>query len=189
MNRYEPTNSAPSANSAMTCRVSPRLGSCCRTSSCPARQPRRHRHRRPPRSRNDDQQSFQLSSFLPFNYRRLDYKAAVEAGKHVFMEKPCCVDAGGYRSLMETNRRADEKGLKVGVGHSPHYLEKEHIDLLEAVWTGKSYNEGWSGATSSFTGILGREASYSGQVVKWDELAQKGPSLRCSVCTCQCQVI
>lgn len=33
------------------------------------------------------------------------------------------------------------------------------------------------GATSSFTSILGREASYSGRVVKWGELAEKGPAL------------
>ena len=36
--------------------------------------------------------------------------------KHVFMEKPCCVDAPGFRSLMETKKLADEKGLKVAVG-------------------------------------------------------------------------
>jgi hypothetical protein len=42
-------------------------------------------------------------------------------------EKPCCVDAGGYRSLLETNKLADEKHLKVGVGlfrrHLPKYLD------------------------------------------------------------------
>ena len=63
----------------------------------------------------------------PPGFRPMHYRAAVEAGKHVFMEKPCCVDAGGYRSLQETNQLADEKGLKVGVGffrrHLPQYLE------------------------------------------------------------------
>ena len=57
----------------------------------------------------------------------MHYRAAIEAGKHVFMEKPCCVDAGGFRSLMETNKLADKQGLKVGVGlfrrHMPTYLE------------------------------------------------------------------
>jgi hypothetical protein len=56
------------------------------------------------------------------------------------------------------------------------YLQ-EHVDLLDAIWNDRPYHEGWFGATSSFTSILGREASYSGQVVKWDELAEKGPSL------------
>jgi hypothetical protein len=50
----------------------------------------------------------------------------------------------------------------------------EHADLLEAIWNGKPYHEGWFGATSSFTAILGREATYSGQVIAWDELAEKG---------------
>ncbi|TWU64597.1 Inositol 2-dehydrogenase/D-chiro-inositol 3-dehydrogenase [Crateriforma conspicua] len=63
----------------------------------------------------------------PPGFRPLHYRAAIEAGKHVFMEKPCCVDAGGYRSLLQTNKLADEKNLKVGVGlfrrHMPTYLE------------------------------------------------------------------
>jgi hypothetical protein len=276
----------------------------------------------------------------PPGFRPLHYRAAIEAGKHVFMEKPCCTDAGGFRSLMETNKLADQKKLKVGVGlfrrHMPTYLDamkklhggelgkiqflrcycnmkswgalprrpgmtafeyqirnwrvfdwlgggrlveahcheldvmdwvmgdhpvecngmggrtalsseprfgtdydhhfheytyadgtkmysqcrqmngcwgpmtehihtdktvvdllgkirisnvrdrkaevvnpyrQEHVDLLDAIWNDKPYNEGWIGATSSFTAVLGREASYSGQVVKWDELAEKGPAL------------
>ena len=63
----------------------------------------------------------------PPGFRPLIYSAAVRAGKHVFMEKPCCVDAPGYRLLLETNKLADQTGLKVGVGfqrrHSPNYLE------------------------------------------------------------------
>ena len=36
---------------------------------------------------------------------------------------------------------------------------------------------GWHGATSSMTAILGRMATYSGQIVKWDEAVEKGKSL------------
>jgi predicted dehydrogenase len=50
------------------------------------------------------------------------YAAAIKAGKHVFMEKPCCVDAPGYKLLVETNKLADEKGLKVGVGFQRHHI-------------------------------------------------------------------
>ena len=46
----------------------------------------------------------------PPGFRPIHYAAAVAAGKHVFMEKPCCVDAPGFRSLMETNKLADERG-------------------------------------------------------------------------------
>ncbi len=63
----------------------------------------------------------------PPGFRPAQYRAAVEAGKHVFMEKPVCVDAPGYRSVMESNRLADEKNLKVVVGlqsrHDPQNIE------------------------------------------------------------------
>ena len=63
----------------------------------------------------------------PPHFHPLHYAAAVKAGKHVFMEKPCCVDAPGYRSLLATNEEAKQKGLSVGVGlqrhHQRNYLE------------------------------------------------------------------
>ncbi|MBN2473349.1 MAG: Gfo/Idh/MocA family oxidoreductase [Pirellulales bacterium] len=273
----------------------------------------------------------------PPGFRPMQYKAAVEAGKHVFMEKPVCVDAPGFRSVMETNRAADQKNLKVAVGlnsrHTPpcvetvkrvhdgavgeilferaygnnpgvwvrprtpaqtemeyqmrnwyyfvwlcgdliveqhvhlidlanwlkqdhpveangmggrevrkgkdhgqifdhHFVEytyadgskmfsqcrhiagcanragtfahgpdgvaatngtisgkrpwqytgpkvsghqQEHVDLIEALRKDLKYNEGWFGATSSMTAVLGRMATYSGKVVAWDEAVEKGP--------------
>ena len=271
----------------------------------------------------------------PPGFRPIHYRAAVEAGKHVFLEKPLCIDAPGFRSVMETNKLAQQKGLKIGVGlyrrHHPAYQKGirriqegqigqiqfmrctcnmtawggmqrkpgmsemetqirfwrcfdwlsggrlveahcheldvmdwamgdhpveangmggrqvctsgrfaadydhhfheylyangvrmysqsraqdnvwqditehvhgtkgvldfsgkilkineypgreatspyrlEHADLLDAIRNDKPYHEGWIGATSSFTAILGREASYSGQIVKWDELVARG---------------
>jgi predicted dehydrogenase len=63
----------------------------------------------------------------PPGFRPRHYKAAIEAGKNVFMEKPCCVDGPGFKILMEANKMADEKGLLVGVGlqrrHQPNYME------------------------------------------------------------------
>ena len=272
----------------------------------------------------------------PPGFRPPHYKAAIEAGKHVFMEKPCCTDAPGYRMLMETNKLADEKGLKVGVGlqrhhasgyiggvkeiqdgkvgdvvftrvywngngiwfrdrrpdesemqyqirnwyhfiwlsgdniceqhvhnidvsnwikgdhpveangmgyciqrykgrdpkkgmgqiYDYHFIEytykdgtkmfsqcrqipntwssvsesihgtkgvtsvsgkgpelkfgnpyqQEHFDLLNAIRKNEKYNEGWYGATSSFTAVLGRMATSSGKLVKWDDAAAKGTS-------------
>ncbi len=263
----------------------------------------------------------------PPGFRPMHYAAAVGAGKHVFMEKPCCVDAPGFRSFMESNKLADEKGLKVVVGlqrrHSEeflgpvkeiqdgslgdltlmraywngnpiwirrrrpgqtemeyqmhnwyhfvwlcgdhileqhvhnldvcnwvkgehpveangmgschvrdnrgvgqiydnHFVEftykdgtkmysqcrqqpntwksvtqfvhgvkgvkelpgsgavdgypQEHVNLIDAIRNGTKLNDGWHGATSSFTAVLGRMATYSGQVVKWDDAVAKGPN-------------
>jgi len=263
----------------------------------------------------------------PPGFRPIHYKAAIEAGKHVFMEKPCCTDAPGFNMLMEANKMADEKGLKVGVGLQRHHqgsyiqgikeirdgkygdilftrvywngggvwtrgggatpmenqminwyyfiwlcgdniceqhvhnldignwvmddhpveanamggrevrkgdlkygqifdhhfveytyadgrkmysqcrhirgcwnsvseyahgtkgaggvssrgrganpYDQEHTDLIAAIKKNEKYNEGWYGATSSMTAVLGRMASYSGQVVKWDDAVKKGPA-------------
>lgn len=63
----------------------------------------------------------------PPHFRPTQYAAAVEAGKHVFMEKPLCVDAPGYRTLVAANAEARRKKLSVVVGlqrrHQKNYLE------------------------------------------------------------------
>jgi predicted dehydrogenase len=61
---------------------------------------------------------------------------------------------------------------KAGGGH-----QQEQHDLIEALMAGKIYNEGEYGALSTFTAILGREACYSGKVLKWDELLAKGKDI------------
>ncbi len=45
----------------------------------------------------------------PPHFRPMHLKAAVEAGKHVFCEKPVAVDGPGLRSVMETAKLAAEK--------------------------------------------------------------------------------
>ncbi len=55
--------------------------------------------------------------------------------------------------------------------------QQEQHDLIEAMMAGKVYNEGEFGAKSTFAAILGREACYSGRVLKWDELLAKGKDL------------
>lgn len=63
----------------------------------------------------------------PPGFRPTHFAAAVEAGKHVFMEKPVATDAPGIRKVLAAAKKADRKGLKVGVGfnrrHSPLYEE------------------------------------------------------------------
>lgn len=59
----------------------------------------------------------------PPGFRPQHFDAAIQAGKHVFMEKPVCVDAVGARRVLEAAKAADQKGLKVVVGLQRHYQE------------------------------------------------------------------
>ena len=52
----------------------------------------------------------------PPHFRPLHLKAAIDAGKHVFAEKPVAVDAPGVRSVLDTCRLAQEKSLSVVSG-------------------------------------------------------------------------
>jgi predicted dehydrogenase len=52
----------------------------------------------------------------PPHFRPLHLKAAVEAGKHAFAEKPVAVDAPGVRSVLATCAEAKRKGLSVVSG-------------------------------------------------------------------------
>src|SRR5690606_7268867 len=62
-------------------------------------------------------------------------------------------------------------------GPTPNGHQQEQHDLIAALERGEIYNEGEIGAKSTFTAILGREACYSGMVIKWDELFEKGRDL------------
>lgn len=52
----------------------------------------------------------------PPHFRPAQLKAAVDAGKHVFCEKPVGVDVPGVKSVLETCEKAAEKGLSVVSG-------------------------------------------------------------------------
>jgi predicted dehydrogenase len=69
----------------------------------------------------------------PPGFRPLHFEAAVNAGKHVFMEKPVAVDAPGIRKVLEFGKVAEEKNLLVQVGlqrrHERAYMET--IDQLQ----------------------------------------------------------
>ena len=72
----------------------------------------------------------------PPGFRPYHYRAAVEKGLHVFMEKPVCVDAPGFRHIMETNAMADAKNLKVCVGYCYRY-DARFVNLIEQLHAGK----------------------------------------------------
>jgi predicted dehydrogenase len=85
----------------------------------------------------------------PPGFRPEMVAAAVEAGKHLFVEKPGAVDPVGVRTLIEASRRAEQKGLSLVVGtqqrYAPQYLELVQrirdgqigeLTHLEALWIG-----------------------------------------------------
>src|SRR5206468_10399843 len=52
----------------------------------------------------------------PPAFRARHLAAAIEAGKHVFMEKPVAVDSTGVRAVMATADLAAQKGLAIVAG-------------------------------------------------------------------------
>ncbi len=77
-------------------------------------------------------------------------KAAVEANKHVFCEKPMAVDAPGVRSVLATSREAKKKNLALVAGFCYRYehLKKELFkrildgDIGDIVALQCTYNSG-----------------------------------------------
>ena len=63
----------------------------------------------------------------PPGFRASHFKAAIEAGKNVFMEKPVAVDGPGCRIMYEAAELSKQKGLKVAAGtqrrHQAGYIE------------------------------------------------------------------
>lgn len=53
----------------------------------------------------------------PTHFRPEHFKAAVEAGKHIFMEKPCAVDPVGIRTVIAAAKIAKSKGLTIITGN------------------------------------------------------------------------
>ncbi len=85
----------------------------------------------------------------PPGFRPLHFEAAVNAGKHVFMEKPVGVDAPGIRRVLEANETAKAHNLAVAVGlqrrHERAYMETiaqlqdgaiGDINLTRVYWNG-----------------------------------------------------
>ncbi|MFQ6131348.1 MAG: Gfo/Idh/MocA family protein [Armatimonadota bacterium] len=96
------------------------------------------------------------------HFRPQQLRAAVAAGKHVFMEKPVCVDPWGYRECIAAYQEANEKKLNIVAGtqrrHQMPYLETYQrvadgaigkILALRAYWCGgplryRRREENWS---------------------------------------------
>jgi myo-inositol 2-dehydrogenase/D-chiro-inositol 1-dehydrogenase len=94
---------------------------------------------------------------------------------------------GGWNHVGEfahgTKGTADPSGQIFGEnawkfsGEALNGHQQEQHDLIEAMMRGEIYNEGEYGAKSTFAAILGREACYSGKIIKWDDLLARGKDL------------
>ena len=51
--------------------------------------------------------------------------------------------------------------------HDPY--QQEHEDLFSAIRNNTEFNEAFNGAKSSLTSVMGRMATYTGQVIEWDK--------------------
>ncbi|MHC4475766.1 MAG: Gfo/Idh/MocA family protein [Planctomycetota bacterium] len=75
----------------------------------------------------------------PPNFRPMHFEAAVKAGKHVFMEKPVCVDPPGGRKIIEVGELAKQKGLAVVAGtqrrHQSNYRKNQYAVQHGAIGT------------------------------------------------------
>ncbi|MGB9624499.1 MAG: Gfo/Idh/MocA family protein [Phycisphaerae bacterium] len=85
----------------------------------------------------------------PPYYRPAHFEACIDAGKHVFMEKPVAVDGPGVRRIIAAGRKAKEKGLSVVAGtqrrHQKGYIEtikRLHDGAIGTILSGQAY---WNG--------------------------------------------
>lgn len=59
----------------------------------------------------------------------------------------------------------------------PNPYQQEHDDLFASIRSGKVINDAENGAKSTLTAIMGRMATYSGQVINWDDAMKSELSL------------
>jgi len=81
----------------------------------------------------------------------------------------CDIGAG---KIYDRNDKLIWTAPKNELGHA-----KEHVDLFADIRKGLIPNEGDNGAYSTMTSIMGRMATYSGKMVKWDQCLNSKISL------------
>jgi predicted dehydrogenase len=71
----------------------------------------------------------------PPGFRPAHLAAAVDAGRHVFTEKPVAIDAPGVRSVLATYERAVKKGLAIGAGTQRRH-QAEYVPTVRRIHDG-----------------------------------------------------
>lgn len=72
----------------------------------------------------------------PPHFRPQHVEAAVKAGKHIFMEKPCAVDPVGARSVLVSAERAKQNGLCI-VSGTIRRVQKDFMETRRRVLNGE----------------------------------------------------
>ena len=72
----------------------------------------------------------------PPGFRPIHFKAAIEAGKHVFLEKPVAVDPVGVRSVIATAELAAQKKLAVVAGTQRRH-QKRYLEMMKRIQDGQ----------------------------------------------------
>ena len=86
----------------------------------------------------------------------------------------------GQKAIITPGRISDYSGKvlwRYDDREDPNPYEVEHARLYDAIRNDKPLNNAYYGAKSTFTSILGRYATYSGQLVKWDDALARGKDL------------
>ena len=84
--------------------------------------------------------------------------------EHAHGTKGFAAIQGHGSSMLQVGQEEPLRWRREKDGH-----QTEHDDLFAALIAGEPYNEGDNGAKSTMTAILGRMATYSGKIVKWDD--------------------
>jgi predicted dehydrogenase len=69
------------------------------------------------------------------HFRHIHLRAAVEAGKNIFMEKPVAVDGPGIRSVIESGELAKQKGLSIVAGTQRRH-QKDYQETIKRIQDG-----------------------------------------------------
>src|SRR5262245_17746576 len=90
----------------------------------------------------------------PPGFRPYHLEAAIDAGKHIFTEKPVAVDVAGIRKVLSLVKKSEEKNLKIAAGtqrrHEAGYIEmmkRLHNGDFGDILSGRVY---WNGVTPWF---------------------------------------
>ena len=96
----------------------------------------------------------------PPHFRPMHFDATVQAKKHVFLEKPVCVDPVGARQIMATAKKAENMGLSVITG-----TQRRHS---------RDYNETYRQVASGAIGDLVAAKAYWLQSHVWFRTREEG---------------